>query len=149
MGRILFFTEGTSYRIEGKGVLRQWMSKTVKKEGFTLGDLNIILCDDNFLLKLNKKYLKKKTLTDIITFPDDGSGKIAGGEIYISIDRIKENAKQYGIRISDELSRIIIHGILHLAGYKDGTEDEKRTMREREEKYLKTLRKGKESVILS
>ncbi len=136
---INFFTENISYVIRKKGVLRDWISKTIEQEGKTAGDINFILCDDALLSELNYKYLKHKTLTDILTFSLDEEGDSLCGDIFISLPRVKENATIFRERISNELHRVMIHGILHLAGYKDATKQEKSEMRERESFYLDLL----------
>ncbi len=105
------------------------------KEGKTPGSINIILCSDEYLVKLNEKYLKHDTFTDIITF-DNSDKEIVSGDLYISIQRVKENALTYLQNTVDELHRVIIHGILHLCGYDDKSENESAKMRAAESFYL-------------
>jgi len=137
--KIQFFAEGINYRIPQKKVLRFWIKKTIIKEKFLIGNINIVICDENFLFKLNKKFLNKDTLTDIITFPLNEESNVIAGDIYLSLLRVKDNSKKYEKTLFNELSRVIIHGILHLAGYKDKTEREKRNMRKKENDYLEIL----------
>ncbi|GAA0872739.1 rRNA maturation RNase YbeY [Gangjinia marincola] len=114
---------------------KEWIRKAVKTEDKVLGELNIILCDDNYLLGLNQKFLNHDTLTDIITF-DNTLGRTISGEIYISYDRVKYNADKYGVSHKEELQRVVIHGVLHLCGYNDKTEDQKAEMRKKENDKL-------------
>ena len=100
------------------------------------GEINIIFCSDNYLLKLNKQYLSRNYYTDVITFDYSGEN-IISGDVFISLDRVKENAKKYSETFSHELYRVIIHGILHLLKYNDTNEEEKRLMRAKEDEYLK------------
>lgn len=100
--------------------------------------IDFVFCSDAFLLPLNKKYLRHQTLTDIITF-DYSNKKILAGEIYISLDRVKENAKTFGVEFSEELYRVMLHGVLHLIGYRDKTAEEKSRMRRKENRYLRLL----------
>lgn len=137
--RINFFTENLTTTIPRKRILRIWIRKIVEAEHHTPGDINIILCDDKFLLKLNKHFLKKSTLTDIITFPANENTELISGDLYISRERVKENALMYNTTIFNELSRVMIHGILHLLGYADESEKEKDIMRRKEEKCLNVL----------
>jgi len=137
--RIYFFRERTNYRIPHKKAIRNWIKKAIAKEKFLIGNINIIICEDEYLFKLNKKFLNKKTLTDIITFPTTENRDVIAGDIYISHTRIKDNAKKYRITLFTELSRVIIHGILHLSGYKDKTVEERNEMRKKEDDYLEIL----------
>jgi len=137
--RINFFTENLTTTIPGKRILRIWIRKIIEAERHTPGEINIILCDDTFLLKLNKRFLKKRTLTDIITFPTNENTELISGDLYISRERVKENAHKYNSTIFNELSRVMIHGILHLLGYADENEKEKDIMRRKEEKCLHIL----------
>lgn len=115
------------------------MDNTVINEKTIAGNINVILCNDRYLSDLNKKYLKHNSLTDIITFPLADEDNLVSGDIYISIDRVKENAKIFKQTTFSELTRVIIHGVLHLCGYKDKTPIEKDTMRQKEDYYLDKL----------
>lgn len=138
MSRILFFTEQTQYVIRNKNLIREWLEKSALKEKRRISDINIIICSDSFLRKINKKYLNHDYFTDIITFPYSLPGsKEISGDIYISIDRVRLNAKDYGVSVYEELLRVLIHGVLHLCGYDDHTPAEKAEMRKREDYYLR------------
>ncbi len=142
MSVVRFFTENITYLLRKKREIRQWILDTIVREGMTAGDLNVILCDDAYLLELNLKYLRHKTLTDILTFAfDDENGRVSG-DIYISVTRVKENAEKFGVRTEEELHRVIIHGVLHLTGYKDKTREDKERMRGKENEYLAIFSKG-------
>ena len=137
--QINFFYEGIRFRFDSKKQIRKWIKKIIKNEKCEANSINIILCDDDYLLKLNKKYLKRNTLTDIICFPMIDQNKTISGDIFISIQRVKENAKIYKCPLSNELSRVIAHGILHLLGYNDRNLSEKKIMNRKEEQYLDIL----------
>ena len=124
-----------NFLIKAPRLLKIWITKSVLKEQNTIGDINIIFCDDTFLLIKNKKYLNHSSLTDILTF-DFSTEKSLSGDIFISTERVKENATKYNVSFNKELNRVIIHGILHLLGYKDKTEKEKKIMRKKEDFYL-------------
>ena len=115
--------------------LTNWILDAIKKEGYKIGDINYIFCTDEYLHKLNVEFLNHDTLTDIISF-DYTVGKIIQGDIYISIDRVRDNAIDYGVDFKDELLRVMIHGVLHFCGYKDKTPDESKVMRAKEEYYM-------------
>ncbi len=132
---INFFFEGIEYNVN-EAEISHWIDRTIVSEGKKEGDINYIFCDDMYLLKINQDYLNHDTYTDIVTF-DYSVGNELNGEIYISIERVRENAVEYNEDIEEELRRVIIHGILHMCGYKDKTEDEGRVMREKENEKLK------------
>jgi probable rRNA maturation factor len=136
MPAIRFFEEDISYKIKNKLALRQWISETVQAEGYKLNELSYIFCSDEYLLQINRQYLDHDTYTDIITF--DNSTPVNGitGDIFISIDRIRENALKFNIAETDELHRVIIHGALHLLEYKDKTPADKKKMTLKEDFYL-------------
>ena len=133
---IRFFTEDSSVALKNKAKLRDWFINTAKAEGNSVKELNYIFCSDAYLLEMNQSYLNHDTYTDIITFDNsENDGKVLG-DIFISIDRIKENAKNFGVTESEELHRVMIHGLLHLLGYGDKSKTEKTTMTEKENHYL-------------
>ncbi len=132
---IRFFVENTKYRIKNKIAVRRWLLDAIVQENRTLGYINIILCTDDYLHDLNQKYLSHDTFTDIITF-DFTEKDLLVGEIFISIDRVKENADIYRVKVKDELHRVIIHGVLHLCGYKDKSRKDKKLMTDKENYYL-------------
>ncbi len=115
---------------------KTWIKKVIVSEKKKLGAIQYIFCDDNYLLKINRTYLNHDTLTDIITFSTSDSKEIISGEIYISIERITENAIVQSSSFNDELSRVIIHGVLHLVGYDDHCDNDKKIMRSKEDYYL-------------
>lgn len=115
-----------------------WLVQVIKIEGFNLGSLAYIFCDDDFLLKLNQDFLNHDTLTDIITF-DNNVGRTIHGEIYISTDRVIENSQEYGVSVMNELARVVVHGALHLCGYKDKSEEDVLKMRGREDYWIEKL----------
>ena len=113
-----------------------WITEACSTEGFLIHELNYIFCDDDYLLKINQDYLQHDYLTDIITF-DYVSGKNVSGDLYISIDRVKENAEEFNASFDNELKRVMIHGVLHLMGYSDKTEAATAEMRAKEEEKIK------------
>lgn len=116
---------------------RNWLSEVVRKENKRIKsvEINYIFCDDEHLLSLNQKYLNKQTLTDIITF-DYAEKNSIKGDVFISYERVKDNAKKFNQKTSDELKRVIVHGLLHLLGYKDKTTAERNVMTQKEDYYL-------------
>lgn len=133
---IRYFSEDTDFKPSQPRKRISWIKSIIKKEHAELDSVNYIFCSDRFLLALNQEYLGHNTYTDIITFnTSSNAGKISG-DIYISIDRVRENAKKYKAIENDELDRVMIHGILHLLGYKDKNPQEKAKMRKKEEACL-------------
>ena len=131
---INFFTE-TEFTIN-EDELNSWLLSVIASEGKNLGEINYIFCDDEYLLSINQQYLDHDTYTDIISF-DTSEGNDLSGDIFISVERIKENAQQFNVSVDDELKRVLAHGILHFCGYKDKTDDEAKLMREKEDEKLK------------
>lgn len=129
------FNYETAFKLPNELQLQEWISSCIDSYGFTEGELNYIFCDDEYLLKLNVEFLEHDTFTDIISF-DYTLGKLISGDIFISIERVKENAKQFNQSFDNELNRVIIHGILHYLGFKDKTDTEKLKMRCEEDKCL-------------
>ena len=134
---IEFYSE-TDFNIEDTKALSHWISKIILHENHELGDLTYVFCDDAYLHKLNLQFLNHDTLTDVISF-DYSIGKQVHGEIFISVDRVKENATEFNQTFQTELSRVMAHGILHFCGYKDKTDSESSLMRTKECFYLKQL----------
>ena len=132
---MITFNYVTDFTLDKSSEISEWILNTISLEKFTLGELNYIFCDDTYLLDINKKYLNHDTFTDIISF-DYTLGKQINGDIYISIDRIKENSKLYNTSFNNELLRVMIHGVLHYLGYKDKTDADKKIMRSKEDYYL-------------
>lgn len=139
MKSILFFNEDIDYTPKGKINLRKWIEGTIKAEGFKrIGELNFIFCSDAYLLEINKQYLDHDTYTDIVTFDSSEEEDLIAGDIFISVERIAENAARFGVTEKDELHRVIIHGVLHLCGYYDKKSEDKKLMTEKENYYLGT-----------
>ncbi|ASV30224.1 rRNA maturation RNase YbeY [Maribacter cobaltidurans] len=130
------FNFETDFKLSNPEKYIDWIQSICKSEGYQAGELNYIFCDDNYLLNLNQQYLDHNTLTDIITF-DYTAGKIISGDIYISVDRVRENGDLYHVPFENELLRVMSHGILHLAGYKDKKEEHIKEMRSKEEEKIK------------
>ncbi|MDA9554667.1 rRNA maturation RNase YbeY [Pelobium sp.] len=133
---IHFFFEETSFILKSKTNLRNWINRTIEAEKHQLNELNFIFCSDDYLLEINQQYLKHDTYTDIITFDNSEEKGQIYGDIFISIDRIRENAKTFKVSFPNELHRVIIHGTLHLLGYPDKKKEEKALMTEKENQYL-------------
>jgi probable rRNA maturation factor len=137
---INFNVEALNFKLKGKQIIKKWIKIVAGAESKKTGDLNYIFCSDDYLLEINKQYLGHDTYTDIITF-DYSDGEAISGDIFISIDRVKENAENFKQPFEKELNRVIIHGVLHLCGYKDKTRPDKAKMREGEDKYLSIFQK--------
>ena len=139
MPKINFFTEEIVYTLKQKTKIKSWIIATIKEEGFALKELNFILCSDNYLLRINQDYLQHNDYTDVITFDNAEELKTIVGDIFISVDRVKENAKLFKSNNETELCRVMIHGTLHLLGYKDKTKAAKTEMTTKEDYYLARL----------
>ncbi len=135
------FNYETDFKLTSQKDISIWIETTISEEGYKLEEINYVFCDDEYLHKLNVEFLNHDTLTDIISF-DYSIGKIIQGDIYISVERVEDNAKDFGALFEDELHRVIIHGVLHYCGYKDKTEDDAKVMREKENHYLQQLSKN-------
>jgi len=136
MPSIAFFEEDINYKLKSKALLRQWINDTIRAEGYKLSELTYIFCSDAYLLNINQQYLDHDTYTDIITFDNSERDDVVLGDIFISIERIRENAAKYNVPETDELHRVIIHGVLHLLGYTDKSTANKQKMTEKEDFYL-------------
>ncbi|WDZ98835.1 rRNA maturation RNase YbeY [Mucilaginibacter sp. SJ] len=136
MPAINFFEEDTTFKPKQKAQLRQWIRDTVITEGFKLKELNYIFCSDAYLLQINQQYLDHDTFTDIVTFDNSEVEGDIIGDIFISIDRIRENGAKFKTGETDELHRVIIHGALHLLGYTDKSVVTKQKMTQKEDEYL-------------
>lgn len=135
---VLFFNENTSFILEDETLIREWIYLVAKDNHFTVGVINYIFTDDKTLHKVNKDFLNHDYYTDIITF-DNSQGNEINGDVYISVDRVKDNAKDLEKKFEDELHRVIIHGVLHLTGKKDNNPENQSQMRQAENKYLSLL----------
>lgn len=138
---ISFHNEEIKFNLKDKTVLKKWITSTIERKKQRAGEINFIFCSDEHLLGINKQYLNHDTYTDIVTFDysKDGKKESVSGDIFISIDRVKENAKKFSKSFEEELHRVIIHGVLHLLGYKDKTKSAKEEMRKAEDTCLKKL----------
>ncbi len=119
-------------------VLTAWVDAAVAAENRVGGDINVIFCPDDYLLEINRKYLEHDYYTDIITF-DYSEGDMVSGDLFISVDTVRANAERFGVSFENELDRVVIHGVLHLIGYNDKTEEEQKVMRGKENEYLEKL----------
>jgi probable rRNA maturation factor len=137
-GKIGFNDVDLNSNLKNKKNIRTWLDNACKKEKKKIGIIDFNFCSDKHLLGINIKYLNHDFYTDIITF-DFSEQSIISGDIYISLERVKENAKLHGVTYSNELMRVLIHGVLHLCGYKDKTRKESALMREKEDHYLSLL----------
>jgi len=133
---IRFFNEDVAYKLPQKQVTRQWLKQQAKREGYAVGDLNYIFCSDEYVLQLNRDHLQHDYYTDIITFDTGEAGARIEGDIFISVDRVAENAAQLGVSADREMRRVLAHGLLHLCGYGDKTNDQVALMRAKEEEWL-------------
>lgn len=134
--RILFFSEGIKFSLRNKAKVRKWLDDIARSHKRKIDALTYVFVSDKKLLEMNNQFLAHDTLTDIITFPLEATKGSIAGEIYISIDRVKENAKAYGEFRSRELARVMAHGLLHLCGFKDKSTRDQKVMRAQEEKAL-------------
>ena len=132
------FNYETDFSLANEQVISNWIVNTISTEGFKLEEINYVFCDDDYLHKLNVEFLNHDTLTDIISF-DYSVGKIIQGDIFVSIERVADNAKDFKVSFNDELHRVIIHGVLHYCGYKDKTDEDATIMRSKENHYLEQL----------
>lgn len=135
---MISFNYETNFELDNEDKLSSWISNTISDEGFKEGEINYIFCDDAYLLNLNIEFLDHDTLTDIISF-DYTMGKLISGDVYISVERVRENAKDFNVSFENELSRVMIHGILHYCGYKDKTDSDTSEMRSKENYYISKL----------
>jgi rRNA maturation RNase YbeY len=132
---IIFHAEDISFSLPDKLKHKQWLQAVAKEEQKKVGELNYVFCSDNYLLEINQEYLQHDTYTDIVTFDNSDNAKIIEGDIFISYERVLENAAKFGTE-SSELQRVMVHGLLHLCGYKDKAKAEKALMTEKENYYL-------------
>ena len=136
---VSYFQEDIRFELKGKALNNRWLKMVAESEIKKLGPLSIIFCSDNYILDINIKYLQHDYFTDIITF-DYCEGDLVSGDLFISIDSVRENALHYGVRFEDELDRVMVHGLLHLIGYDDHTSEETAVMRQKEDYYISIKR---------
>ncbi len=134
MANISFFSDNVEFSLSNETGLCSWLNDLAKNEGQVIEELNVVFVSDDKLLEMNKQFLGHEYYTDIITFPNEGDG--ISGELYISIDRIRDNALKEKVDLIDEAHRVIAHGVLHLLSYDDKSDEDKIRMRSREDFYL-------------
>jgi probable rRNA maturation factor len=133
---ISFFTEDIEFSLPNETQVNAWLSKVIENEDYKLSELNFIFCSDEYLLAINIEYLNHDTYTDIITFDNSEDEDYIEGDIFISIERVKENAILFNVDFANELHRVLVHGVLHLCGYHDKSEDESLLMRQKEDFHI-------------
>jgi len=134
----IYYHSECDFQLQNETSISKWLIAAVVNENKTIGEINYIFCEDDYLLKKNQEYLNHDTLTDIITFDYSEENKLSA-DIFISVERVKENALIFAVPFEQELKRVIIHGILHLIGYKDKSEEEAKIMRNKEDFYLSKI----------
>lgn len=137
---VRYFFEDTDFQFKPKRFTSTWLKTVAESEIRRLGEVNLIFCSDNYILDINQRFLQHDYFTDIITF-DYCEGNVISGDLFISVDSVRENSLEYGTEFEDELNRVIVHGVLHLVGYDDHTEEDVKEMRSKENYYL-DLRKS-------
>ena len=135
---VRFFAEEVDMPSANLSRAAQWLEKVAREEKQALGEISVIFCSDEYLYRLNVEHLQHHTYTDIITFPYSDSDGISG-DLFISTERVEENAREFNSTFEEELHRVLVHGLLHLLGYADKTDEEKTQMRKREDHYLKEV----------
>lgn len=133
---MISFNYETDFELHNEADFTKWLSTVILSENKKEGEINYIFCDDDYLLEINQQYLNHDTLTDIISF-DYSVGNEINGDIFVSVERVKENASDFNVTFHEEIQRVLVHGILHYCGYKDKTESEELVMRTKEEEKMK------------
>ena len=133
---MISFNYELDFKLENETSYLDWLSKVISSETKKEGEINYIFCDDDYLLEINQQYLDHDTLTDIISF-DYSIGNELHGDVFISIERVRENAVDFNVDFADELKRVLVHGVLHYCGYKDKSEEDEKLMRQKEEEKMK------------
>lgn len=133
---MISFNYENDFELQNEDQISTWISNVILSENKKEGDINYIFCDDEYLLNLNEQYLDHDTLTDIISF-DYSVGNELHGDIFISVERVQDNATDFNVTFDEELKRVLVHGILHYCGYKDKSESEEQLMRQKEEEKMK------------
>ena len=135
---MITFNSETTFTLDNETKTSKWIQSIIESEGFEVLEINYVFCDDIYLNKINVEFLNHDTFTDIISF-DYSLGNQIGGDIYISVERVRENAENFNVTFENELHRVLIHGVLHYMGFKDKTEKDKTEMRNKEESCLLSL----------
>ena len=133
---MISFNYETDFELENEAQYEEWISRIIESEGFDEGEINYIFCDDEYLHKINVEYLDHDTLTDIISF-DYTVGNLIQGDIFVSVERVKDNANDFNVSFEEELKRVLSHGVLHYCGYKDKSPKDEALMRSKEEEKMK------------
>jgi rRNA maturation RNase YbeY len=136
---ITFHINDVDFKLTGRQVLKEWLKQVVETEAKSVGNITCIFCSDKYLLSLNKTYLRHNYYTDVITF-DYSADDILSGDVFISVDTVRVNAATYKVSFQNEIDRVVLHGVLHLCGYRDETEAERKVMRAKENACLDKLR---------
>lgn len=132
---MISFNYETDFELENEAQYEEWISRIIESEGFDEGEINYIFCDDEYLHKINVEYLDHDTLTDIISF-DYTVGNVLQGDIFVSVERVQDNAKDFNVSFEEELKRVLSHGVLHYCGYKDKSPEDEALMRSKEEEKM-------------
>ena len=132
---MISFNYETDFELENEAQYEDWISRIIESEGFDEGEINYIFCDDEYLHKINVEYLEHDTLTDIISF-DYTVGNLIQGDIFVSVERVKDNANDFNVSFEEELKRVLSHGVLHYCGYKDKSPKDEALMRSKEEEKM-------------
>ncbi|MCW1146939.1 rRNA maturation RNase YbeY [Flavobacterium lacisediminis] len=132
---MISFNYETDFELDNEEQYEDWISRIIESEGFDEGEINYIFCDDEYLHKINVEYLDHDTLTDIISF-DYTVGNLIQGDIFVSVERVKDNANDFNVSFEDELKRVLSHGVLHYCGYKDKSPKDEALMRSKEEEKM-------------
>ncbi|MCY1481834.1 Endoribonuclease YbeY [compost metagenome] len=132
---MISFNYETDFELSDETAISEWLSNVIISESKKEGDINYIFCDDEYLHKINVEYLDHDTLTDIISF-DYSVGNELHGDIFVSVERVADNAKDFNVSFDEELKRVLVHGILHYAGYKDKSKEDELKMRQKEEEKI-------------
>ena len=132
---MISFNYELDFKLEDEAAYSDWISKVISSENKSEGEINYIFCGDDYLIELNQQYLDHDTLTDIISF-DYSEGNNLQGDIFISIERVRENAEDFDVPFNEELKRVLVHGVLHYCGYKDKSEEDEKLMRQKEEEKM-------------
>lgn len=132
---MISFNYETDFELDNEAIYEDWISRIIESEGFDEGEINYIFCDDDYLHKINVEYLDHDTLTDIISF-DYTVGNLIQGDIFVSVERVKDNANDFNVSFGEELKRVLSHGVLHYCGYKDKSPKDEALMRSKEEEKM-------------
>ena len=132
---MISFNYETDFELDNEALYEDWISRIIESEGFDQGEINYIFCDDEYLHKINVEYLNHDTLTDIISF-DYTVGNLIQGDIFVSVERVKDNANDFNVSFEEELKRVLSHGVLHYCGYKDKSPEDEVLMRSKEDEKM-------------